>query len=73
VRADTTNSQCARCGAAFRCGVNDPEPCACGTLKLDVATLALLRAKYGTCLCMACLHALSAARHEPETKKAGPV
>ena len=49
------NSACPRCGGAFHCGVNDSAPCACGTLKLDEATLQALRERFGTCLCLNCL------------------
>jgi len=46
---------CPRCGAAFRCGVADAEPCACTTVRLDAATLAGLRERYDACLCLRCL------------------
>ena len=52
-------STCPRCGGAFHCGVNDTEPCACCTLKLDAATLTALRAQYHGCLCLACLRTLA--------------
>jgi len=51
---------CPRCGGSFHCGVDDAEPCACTTIKLDAATLADLRQRYSTCLCLRCLAALSA-------------
>lgn len=53
-------ARCPRCGGAFHCGLRDPAPCACTTVTLDAATLARLRAAYHGCLCLACLHALSA-------------
>ena len=52
-------STCPRCGGAFHCGVNDAEPCACCTLKLDAALLTDLRSRYQGCLCLACLRALT--------------
>ncbi len=55
---------CARCGGAFHCGADDPAPCACTTLELDAPTLARLRARYSSCLCLRCLAELAAA---PET------
>ena len=59
--------RCPRCGGAFRCGVNDPEPCACTTVALDAKTLAELRQRYTACLCLRCLAELST------RKEAGPV
>jgi hypothetical protein len=59
---------CARCGARFHCGVNDATPCACTTLRLDARTLASLRERYDTCLCLACLVAL-----QPTSEQAGAV
>ena len=69
------DSACPRCGGAFHCGVNDPGPCACSTLKLDASTLRALRAQYDACLCLACLRALATSPPEPapDVKKAGPV
>ena len=59
--ADTANnSACPRCGGAFHCGVNDIAPCACGTLKLDAATLQTLREQFTDCLCLNCLRQLQA-------------
>lgn len=49
------NARCPRCGGAFRCGANDPAPCACATLTLNDATLAALRERWQGCLCLACL------------------
>jgi len=54
------DSRCARCGGAFHCGVDDPQPCACTGLNLDVALLARLRERHDGCLCMACLAQLQA-------------
>jgi Cysteine-rich CWC len=50
---------CPRCGGGFQCGVNDAAPCACTTFTLDAATLAELRSRYVSCLCMACLAELA--------------
>jgi hypothetical protein len=59
--------RCPRCGGAFHCGVDDAQPCACTSVKLDAATLAALRDRYATCLCVRCLAELAA------KEKAGPV
>ena len=56
------DSSCPRCGKAFHCGVNDAEPCACTTLKLDEALLAELRERFDCCLCLACLKELHSER-----------
>lgn len=55
------DSRCPRCGGAFHCGVDDPAPCACTTLRLDAALLAGLRERYRDCLCLRCLGELAAA------------
>lgn len=53
------NADCPRCGARFRCGVADAQPCACTTLSLSPALLAeLARRDPGGCLCLDCLRAL---------------
>lgn len=52
--------RCPRCGGAFHCGVNDPQPCACTTLTLPPALLAGLRERFDGCLCLACLAQLQA-------------
>ncbi len=49
---------CPRCGGGFHCGVNDAAPCACTTVRLDAATLAALRQRYASCLCLRCLNEL---------------
>jgi len=54
-------SRCPRCGGAFHCGVADPEPCPCTTLRLDAKTLAQLRKRFVGCLCLACLRELAEA------------
>ena len=56
---------CPRCGGGFHCGVNDPSPCACTTIKLSAELLAALRARYTTCLCLACLAELAATTKKP--------
>jgi hypothetical protein len=58
--ATDPTATCARCGGAFHCGANDPQPCACTQIKLDPATLARLRETYQGCLCLRCLAALAA-------------
>jgi 2'-hydroxyisoflavone reductase len=52
---------CPRCGAAVRCGINDPVPCACSTITLTRDLREALRARWPTqgCLCTDCLTALS--------------
>ena len=57
---------CPRCGGSFRCGANEPAPCACTSLKLDAATLADLRRQFKGCLCLNCLREMAAAQ-EPAT------
>lgn len=53
------NATCPRCGAGFRCGVADAQPCDCSTLSLSPALLADLRRRYpGGCLCLDCLRTL---------------
>jgi hypothetical protein len=54
------SDRCPRCGGAFHCGAGDPAPCACTSLKLDVATLATLRERYSGCLCLPCLRDIAA-------------
>jgi len=53
------DARCPRCGRGFHCGVHDPQPCACTTLRLSAATLADLRARYTGCLCLPCLGELA--------------
>jgi Cysteine-rich CWC len=51
-----SDARCPRCGGEFHCGAADPSvPCACKAIALDVPTLAALRERYASCLCMACL------------------
>ena len=52
--------RCPRCGAAFRCGANAAEPCACTSLVLSESALVALRVRYAGCLCLRCLHELAA-------------
>ncbi|HSB24957.1 MAG TPA: cysteine-rich CWC family protein [Burkholderiaceae bacterium] len=58
------DARCPRCGRAFHCGIDDPQPCACTTLRLSAATLAELRGRYRGCLCVACLSELA---HAPRS------
>jgi hypothetical protein len=58
---------CPRCGAAFHCGFDDAEPCACTTLRLDAAKLAELRQRYTGCLCLSCLQAIAETSPSQET------
>jgi hypothetical protein len=61
VSAPTTpNARCPRCGAAFRCGVDDAAPCACSAVELDARIQGELRSRYAGCLCVDCLRALAA-------------
>jgi hypothetical protein len=48
-------STCARCGARFQCGVDEPEGCWCA--RLPVLPAGALDADTG-CLCEACLRAI---------------
>ncbi|HET7524538.1 MAG TPA: cysteine-rich CWC family protein [Burkholderiaceae bacterium] len=54
-RAASGDARCPRCGRGFHCGMHDPQPCACTTLRLSAAALAELRARYSGCLCQQCL------------------
>lgn len=54
------DARCPRCGRGFHCGMHDPQPCACTTLRLSTATLQRLRARYSGCLCVQCLGELAA-------------
>jgi len=58
--AGVSLSRCPRCGGEFHCGIDDPEPCACTSVRVSGETLRALRARYDGCLCVACLRALSA-------------
>jgi putative hydrolase of the HAD superfamily len=62
-RAAPRRLACARCGAAFDCGVGaDPaSPCFCARIPLDDAQRAELRARYDDCLCETCLRSTAAA------------
>jgi hypothetical protein len=59
-------SRCPRCGGAFHCGANDPQPCPCAALTLDAALLARLRERHDGCLCLTCLAQLQADGAPPE-------
>ena len=49
-------ARCPRCGGDFHCGAADPSaPCDCKSITLDAQTLASLRERYVSCLCVACL------------------
>jgi Cysteine-rich CWC len=49
-------TRCPRCGGDFHCGAADlTAPCACKAVALDAQTLAALRERYASCLCVACL------------------
>lgn len=54
----TQAARCPRCGQGFHCGVNDGQPCACGSVALDGPLRAVLRQRYSSCLCGDCLRAL---------------
>jgi hypothetical protein len=66
-----TNDRCPRCSGGFHCGVNDAGPCACTTVTLDPKTLADLRERYTSCLCLRCLIEISELSATKE--EAGPV
>lgn len=59
-----TTDLCPRCGGGFHCGVADAAPCACTTIRLDAATLAEMRARYATCLCLRCLSELASMKEK---------
>jgi hypothetical protein len=48
--------RCARCGAAFGCGI-ETGACWCASVEVDPATRAELAERYDGCLCPACLRA----------------
>jgi hypothetical protein len=58
-RAAPPAERCPRCGRDFHCGIDDPTPCACTTLRLSAAMLADLRERYRGCLCVLCLQELA--------------
>ncbi len=51
-----TNTHCAACGAAFRCGRNDPEPCWCAR-DFPAVLPAPGSGEPAGCLCPDCLRA----------------
>lgn len=53
------DDRCPRCGGGFHCGAQD-ERCDCFELKLSEALRQRLSQQYSSCLCLACLRALSA-------------
>ncbi|MFZ5550547.1 MAG: cysteine-rich CWC family protein [Pseudomonadota bacterium] len=56
----TAHGRCPRCEQPFHCGVGDPSPCPCSSIKLSKHMLLLLRERYASCLCLRCLQAISA-------------
>ena len=56
----TAKDRCPRCGGSFHCGAGGAGACACTGLALNAATLAELRQRYATCLCLRCLRELAA-------------
>jgi cysteine-rich CWC protein len=50
-----SDGQCARCGTAFHCGVDDAQPCWCVAVPLGDAARAALASRYVGCLCASCL------------------
>ena len=50
--APGNNARCTRCGAAFRCGIDDAGPCWCAR---DFPPVVPLPGDAGGCLCPACL------------------
>ncbi|MFY7865871.1 cysteine-rich CWC family protein [Roseateles sp.] len=54
------DDRCPRCGGSFHCGAADAH-CDCFDLHLSPALRQQLAAEYSSCLCIACLKALSAA------------
>ena len=48
--------RCEKCGETFGCG--GLLGCWCRDVKLDTATLALLKERYNDCLCPECLKAM---------------
>ena len=66
-----TDKKCSKCGDTFRCsGILG---CWCGDVKLDPATLAMLKERYDNCLCPACLKGISDAAQVPPAPTADPV
>ncbi|HVK49416.1 MAG TPA: cysteine-rich CWC family protein [Pseudobacter sp.] len=51
--------KCPRCNAGFECKVGDVTHCQCYGISLDYEQRAFLEARYGECLCRACLLELS--------------
>jgi hypothetical protein len=61
---NANDDTCPRCTAAFHCGVADTTPCPCTRIVLGPETLAALRARYTSCLCLSCLAELAAAEQK---------
>jgi hypothetical protein len=52
-------TRCPRCGGAFRCGIDEPGPCACTALALTPAMRAEIARRFAGCLCVGCLAAIA--------------
>jgi hypothetical protein len=66
--SDGRTLACARCGAPFRCGIDDAAGCWCARLPpLPAAALAA----DGDCLCERCLRAALAGEQQQDDKQGG--
>ncbi len=52
-------TSCPRCGKTFVCRAEDIRHCSCASVTITDKTLAVLRARYHTCVCIDCLHELN--------------
>lgn len=50
-----SNTYCPNCGVAFDCKQNDVKNCFCNTIVVSKSTLDILKTKFNSCLCKACL------------------
>jgi hypothetical protein len=57
---EASNKTCDSCGAVFTCGALGGS-CWCDSVKVGTAVLMGLRARFGDCLCSACLKAAAGA------------
>lgn len=52
---DALPDRCPRCGAAFACGAQGPQACACASVALSTELRRQLAQRFHGCLCRPCL------------------
>jgi len=67
-RGASAPSVCESCGAEFGCGAN-LAGCWCGEIKLSDETRAALPARFGDCLCRACLERFAAGEEGEQNRE----